>query len=972
MLNKTIYLVEKNFIRELEVDQVTVGLVGAKAFGLCQIPSAWSAPFFVISQTLFSDYLEAKDKDVFDSYIDNILSCIKLLGFSNNTLILRSSAVNEGMKERGQYDSIVATETELKQRLIELFKKIECIPNEGMPIIVQELVTPAFTGHMSNERRFSQESRDWKVETYYDDDSFKQDTICVRTWRKTFDIAKITTTPLLADFKTVYSELKKVAFYWYKLSNKMKCRFHLEFVFDGERIFIVQADRDFPKDNAVNPKDYNILVEKLPKEWSPNVLKRFNPNEGSRFSKLQNVKEYYDLGFCTVPLYFLDDKRILDDIKTGDICDELKEDIKTLLNIHSLVIRMDININEKKEKQLLPRSNEIYKLDEVLEWLKRESNHFTGYQDWAFIFHNFVPSIASAFVHAVPNGRIVKIQSLWGLPEGLYYNYHDTIIVDVGSKDLDQITQADVKVVVKKKYKDVFVYPRNDGCWVSCDVKEPYDWKCSIDNNSSIFDIAIKSQKLANKLRKEISVMWFVGIDKSFYGESSLPWFHEEVNISSYTADEYKRKYFKEEEKIINNSEELQQLISSGDIIKTKCFRLKPNCEKDLRNKELISAIGDIAVENDIMILLDGTQLTHSYYQLKTKGAKVVCTDKDELLYSETLEFNKLVRDKIPERIIANGENVKCSCVARPLLDRLLLEKMLEEAYEINDSETADDMLSELADIVEVCYALLELSEEAPISCMDILNNNRYYFKNVINLASLKIPLCDSCCKKVFKIGELFASVDVQRQKTLFRVEFNIQNYPIDSISLDRTINKDAITKEKKEIILVALQMLNSCKASNIIDSIHKILSHVEKLSCALGSSFKNVLDKREFKAMKAGKFKNGYILNQTVLKDNVIDQTPEFKPLQCKQINTIERDSNKYFELLEDQSNNKRRLLLRFVVPIAVNDWEISFDNSKIKELLCDIQKMEFVVHKSKSGRLSIDINAEKTKDEKQLTIFN
>ena len=87
-----------------------------------------------------------------------------------------------------------------------------------------------------------------------------------------------------------------------------------------------------------------------------------------------------------------------------------------------------------------------------------------------------------------------------------------------------------------------------------------------------------------------------------------------------------------------------------------------------------------------LTILLDGTQLTHTYYQLKSTGANVVCSNVDELTYSDTLEFNKLVRDKIPEKIISNGEHVRCSIVSRPLLDRLLLEKLLEEAYEVYDA----------------------------------------------------------------------------------------------------------------------------------------------------------------------------------------------------------------------------------------------------------------------------------------------
>jgi len=431
---------------------------------------------------------------------------------------------------------------------------------------------------MSNERRFSYDSRDWKVETYFQNGSYEQDTIAIRTWRTRYNIGNIIQEPLRCNLSGLSDELQKVAFYWYELSKTMKKRFHLEFVHDGTFCFIVQSDCDFPNENATDPKSYNIKVNACSKTWTPKILKKFNPSESSPFKKLQNVKNYHDLGFSTVPFYVLYDASAFLNLKRGIVCDELKEDIETLLQIQSIVIRMDINSKDQSEKQMLPRSNEMRNYNEIVLWLQSNVDIIVDeYEcDGIFIFHNFVPSTASAFAHATPNGRLVKIQSLWGLPEGLYYNYHDTIIVDLGSSNIDSVTESDVSVTIKNKYKDFFIYPDEDGTWVAKQIKSPYDWKCSIENNESIFDIAVKSQKLANKVQEEISVMWFVRIDKDYYGSSNMPWFHEKISLeSSYTSDEYKRKYFSEEEIVINNSEELEKLMSSENIKGKKCFRIK-------------------------------------------------------------------------------------------------------------------------------------------------------------------------------------------------------------------------------------------------------------------------------------------------------------------------------------------------------------------------------------------------------------
>lgn len=972
MIENYIYLVEKKNIVKLDTDLITIDMIGGKALGLCQIPSAWSVPFFIISKELFAEYASNEDKSIIYSYIENIKSVIDLLALKNR-IILRSSAVNEGMKERGRFCSVESNIDNLATSLLELLDNLKDVPNDGMPIIVQEFIPSVFTGHMSNERRFSQESRDWKIETYYENDKFEQDTIGVRVWRTKYDIDEIVKNPLFTESKDVTTELQKVAYYWYSLSKDKKCRFHLEFIFNGKEIYIVQADRDYPKKESINPKTYSIKVKQLSSTWAPQILKHFNPNETSIFKKLQNVKNYNDLGFCTVPFYFLDNKTVLSDLRKGIICEGLKEDIETLLKIQSVVIRMDIKCNDKSKKQMLPRSNELRNYDHVINWLKEHVNIIPEGQELIFIFHNFIPATSSAFAHAVPNGRLVKIQSLWGLPEGLYYNYHDTVIVDLGSKNLDSITESDVKVTVKNRYKDLFIYPDKDGNWTAHEIQEPYDWRCSIESNESILEIAIKTQKLANKEQEEISVMWFVGIDDSFYGASNLPWFHEKVNLTSYTTDEYKRKYFKEEEIIINNSEELQELISSGNYKNKMCFRLKPNCEKDLRNKELIENIGKIAAENDIIILLDGTQLTHSYYQLKSTGAKVVCSDKDELLYSDTLEFNKLVRDKIPEKIISNGEHLKCSIVVRPLLDRMLLEKLLEEAYEVNDAMAMEDIVSELADLTELCNTILRINSEAPISCIDFLNNTRRFYRfEYDQIISLKLPTVDSIFAKTFKLKNLFGSISIERKKTLYRVEFNLQNYPIDPIKKAKFEEDIQIQTLKASIITAASLALNSKKAENIINHINRINCYADDLCEIMKIPTQRVVQKRESKATKVGGFEKGYILNQTTLKDNVIDEVVEFNPSNCDEIYTIERESNKYFELLQNFERDQNRMLLRFSVPIAVNEWEIFFNNSKIEQMLIDIQSLCFNIHKNTSGKLIMTINGQPLIHIKQLSLFD
>lgn len=65
--------------------------------------------------------------------------------------------------------------------------------------------------------------------------------------------------------------------------------------------------------------------------------------------------------------------------------------------------------------------------------------------------------------------------------------------------------------------------------------------------------------------------------------------------------------------------------------------------------------------------------------------------------------FNKLVRDKIPAIIEANGEQAKTRILDDEEYRAELNKKLLEEVAEYS----ADNNVEELADIVEVVYGIL-------------------------------------------------------------------------------------------------------------------------------------------------------------------------------------------------------------------------------------------------------------------------
>jgi len=67
--------------------------------------------------------------------------------------------------------------------------------------------------------------------------------------------------------------------------------------------------------------------------------------------------------------------------------------------------------------------------------------------------------------------------------------------------------------------------------------------------------------------------------------------------------------------------------------------------------------------------------------------------------------YNKLVRDRIPEIIEKSDKQVVTAILDDTAYKKLLDEKLVEELQEYLDS----DKVEELADLVEVIYALLDL-----------------------------------------------------------------------------------------------------------------------------------------------------------------------------------------------------------------------------------------------------------------------
>lgn len=967
-----IYCVNRKSIDNNTIQNLTYKSVGEKALGLTTIPEPWTPAFFVISSELSETYysLTSSEQDkLLSDYERNVTQCCKNLSIEGD-IIIRSSCIHEGMLERGQYESIVTNLNNIKSALRELLEKIGIIEN-GMPFVVQKYITPKISGHVSNERRFSKDKRDWQVEYYFENNTWDSDRIAIRRWRKIYDLESLKNQKIeCTSIKDISEALRSMIALW----TEKRERVHIEFTCNNEFLYLVQVDKEISPKDAVDPTKFKIKLNSDLKKYSFSALRTIRDDDKSKFNKINNVFLYREAGLPTVPIYVLDNKEIIDEVSRGIISNSLESDLKQLVEIQSIVIRTDINSNDPSDRQMLRRSNEIKNYELAKKWLIDNSGQIIGKEEGVFIFHNFVPAISSAFAHAKPGERSVEIQALWGLPEGLYYNSHDTILVDLGNSN--GINPNEISIIKRLKHKGVFITPVENGEWKPKLVAEPHDWSCSISDDDSIREIALGSRRIADKCGKEISIMWFAGIDTDYYSVKNIPWYHEEYKANMYTPEKFKRKYFKDEEFIIKTKKDLIEL-KKKDQKTIKCIRIKPDQDDLLRSKEFITEVGSYAKENDIRILLEGARLAHSYYQLFKTGAIIVSANADDLEYYSTTEFNKLVRDKIPEKIISGGESVKFGYIVDELFLGMLLEKLLEETYEVMDSDNDSDLIEELADVFEICEEINNQIKKGYHNIFIRKNDNPYSIVSpnydIIFNNSFELNHNKTIQFKCFVEGS-DGLIIIEREKGIIKFELNIFSHLKLTNSYKQNEEKvDSIYEKKCKLVKLASSLITINKTDiilELISSIYNITNEILIEKKVLAGDFEYIRSK---KLNKNGAFEKGCVLLETNLmtmssddsNDSLSDLNQAFTHISYPKFN-----SYRYNEIIVNEEERNIRLLLRGTIPLGFADWTVDLSSDKIDVFFNKPQSLSLRFYRE-GGRMLFDILKKKNENIASLSLF-
>jgi predicted house-cleaning noncanonical NTP pyrophosphatase (MazG superfamily) len=696
---RPVVLIEPSGSSQISPQNINPTNVGLKAYGLASMPDEWVPAFLVVSSSCFVDSLsDYKTQELISQGISRHLD-------KTERVIVRSSGTLETSGDRGQLMSKQCRPQHVTETIRELIDTLRSHSWKSVHWIVQEVIPTQQLGHLSNERHLRKENRDWmvEVETYRSRPGFPIP-FAIRRWRDGMEssLDLICTSEL-----DISRKLRRVAMW----GMSFKARMHFEWVWDGRRIWMVQAEA-VDATSGTNPA--TTIPERLPRV-NVETLRSFRPankKDYQKYRKLQNAKLYSDLGYCMPEFYVLDDPKEFNSILSGVLSENLNADL-TELTKRALILRTDGESIPDEMREMLPRSDVLSSKAAARVWLLDEfrakvTKSGLNNARLCLIAHHFIPSVASAWAGSKPGSRMVRIESLWGIPEGLYWHAHDTFEVDTNSVEVsDQEAAIDkYRIQERLRYKGTFIAPDAEGNWIPHQTARPFDWKSSVRLKKWIVEIARTTRLVADRMGHPISLMWFVDNHPDATEHQVLPWFHSKSDVIGAIKAAPRRKFKSTTDSVIRSTadwKELKEVLASGRRIERVI--VEPIESELIRNPQFAQELGRLAAERKFVVELSGGILSHVFYILRRAGAQVECKD----LYGDEediVEYDKLVRDKIPDMIEARGESVQTLKLDGQALISSLQQKLVEEAYEAMDARSISDLVGELADIQEVIRAV--------------------------------------------------------------------------------------------------------------------------------------------------------------------------------------------------------------------------------------------------------------------------
>lgn len=545
-------------------------------------------------------------------------------------------------------------------------------------VIIQPFIDRKLFGHISNEWRVSRDSVTWLSETSVGGSSERKH-LRVTGSQPAGDERLDCTKP-----QALEARLRAVA----RRLSDLPFRHHLEWVWSGDRLWVVQSDRVAPTPGAA-PGD----------GWTPTVGRPLNELRlWRRISSLAGddslmswgkVRALHEFAMASLPVpavWAIANSQLIAGLANGSAPVELVKDIELLCSGH-IIIRTDVK--SSAAQFMLPKSDAIADSTRAVDFMAHAIRGLlaAGVQceDICLLVHRFVRARGGAWARADPGKSIVQVDSNWGLADGLSWLPHDEAFVNVKSGDVRRSTAG------KTSFLDI-----SEGGGSQCrESPTEWIWRSSMTEDQ-LRIVALGTSRLADQAKRPILTMWFIGMQDGAETDC-LPWFQttKVLDMEDGTS-------------VLNRSARnricvrtIDDLDCLGDLPEDSVVRIQPEKAALLRDKEFLDQVVRVLSNRTLTIEIVGSTLGHAYYMLRRSGLSVTCVDRFE---PPSAGLNKLVRDDMPQLIGATGESVTSYQAAGRERDRLMRTKIVEEAIELMLASD-DDLLDEMADVGEAVEA---------------------------------------------------------------------------------------------------------------------------------------------------------------------------------------------------------------------------------------------------------------------------
>jgi hypothetical protein len=550
-------------------------LVGQKACGLLNLPETWTPPFVA--------WLREPDGDLEDALRAALFELIRRANGAR--VIVRSDGPAETAHPGAGTSIVLAANTSALDEALGDRDLARCA-------LAQVAVEPAVAGLMSNERRLSVRADAWTLEG---------ELALARPERRPLP----TLVPAQRDLQalTPKDAADVLAVVGAQLAAD-GARRRVEWLWDGSRVWIVQADRLDARPPATRPPG--------PIAGPAPSLGQLAGDKSFRGCKIGRWRVFERLGWVRPEIHLI----------TGDHwrhdAHHVAEELRRRMSGDPpgpWVVRTDVLEGVGVEHLLLPASpacdNPERLVGYMVETAERMADARLADEQWAFLVAPLYPCQASAWAEASPRHDLVAVDALWGFPDGLLHLPHDSYQVN-----------ATGEVSATVRFKPACVIAEHDR-WSTQKLLAPYDWETPLDDDE-LQAIAALTRGLAAEVHHAVQLMILARVGGQRGAGGLLP-FH--FTLRTERGKPAHRPGGRDpHEAVLTGPDDLDTLDERQP---PAVLRVDPKPEA-LRDAAFLRRVGRWASERRVPIIFAGSVLGHAFHLLAQDGAAVVQLADDE------------------------------------------------------------------------------------------------------------------------------------------------------------------------------------------------------------------------------------------------------------------------------------------------------------------------------------------------------